>query len=240
MWKSSRSMNTSQATVCEPPACRTSGAQAGWSAASGAPLRSAGSKPADGGGTSSTSCLWPHHLAFILKFLEIKIKLFAGVRIIVWSEKQRAENFLFSGLGVSSSPPSFERWPCSVCYLDIFRWRIPHARPKPAMLKKQRGSLKQLSHICWSVATWPKLCRSVTMEQSARRPVKICWDRRTRMEPIWSGTARPSREPCVCVFSEYSVFSSSRFIKQENLSVLLWKPKLCIYAHFWLLFTNVN
>lgn len=154
-------------------------------------------------------------------------------------KKQRAENFLFSGLRVSSSPPSFERWPCSVCYLDIFRWRIPHARPKPAVLKKQRGSYKQLSQ-CRSVATWPKLCRSVTMDQSARRPEKICWDRRKRMEPIWSGTARPSREPCVCVFREYSVFSSSRFTKQENLRVLLWKPKWYIYAHFWLLFTNAN
>lgn len=234
MWKSSRSMNTSQATVCDPPACRTSGAQAGWSAASGAPLRSAGSKPADGGGNS---CLWPHHLAFILKLLK-KIQLFAGFRILQLSE-HRAENFLFSGLRVSSSPPSFEHWPCSVCYLDIFRRQIPHARPKPTMLKKQRGSLKQLSQ-CWSVATWPKLCRSVTMEQSAGRLVKICWDRRTRMEPIWSGTARPSREPCVCVFSEYSVFSSSRFIKQEILRILLWKPKWYIYAHFWLLFTTVN
>lgn len=65
-------MNTSQATVCEPPACRTSGAQAGWSASSGAPLWSAGSKPADGGGTSSTSCLRTHHLAFILKLLKEK------------------------------------------------------------------------------------------------------------------------------------------------------------------------
>lgn len=57
----------------------------------------------------------------------------------------------------------------------------------------------------WVQGTWLQLCLCATMAPSAGRSARTCWGRRTRKEPTWSETARPSREPSVCVFSECSV-----------------------------------
>lgn len=57
---------------------------------------------------------------------------------------------------------------------------------------------------CSVSSPWQQLCRCATTAPSAGKSVRICWGRRTRMELTWSETARPSREPCVCVSSEYS------------------------------------
>lgn len=74
------------------------------------------------------------------------------------------------------------------------------------------------SRSCWEVfwlvhvsrlsagfsSPWQQLCLRATMAPWLRRSVRICWERRTRMELTWSETARPSREPCVFVSSKYS------------------------------------
>lgn len=55
---------------------------------------------------------------------------------------------------------------------------------------------------------WQQLCLRATMAPWLRRSVRICWEGRTRMELTWFETARPSREPCVFVSSEYSAARS--------------------------------
>lgn len=74
------------------------------------------------------------------------------------------------------------------------------------------------SRSCWEVfwlvhvsrlsagfsSPWQQPCLRATMAPWLRRSVRICWERRTRMELTWSETARPSRGPCVFVSSEYS------------------------------------
>lgn len=69
-----------------------------------------------------------------------------------------------------------------------------------AVLRKQQVVRRVHRGDC--LMTWQQLCRCVTTAASARRSARICWGRRTRMERTWSETARPSREPCACVFSE--------------------------------------